>query len=404
MAAGARAGPGREGHAPLLRCRILNFLCTTPFPLGSGRRPPTRVSGSRGAPRLGLRHPDARHRECARARRRLFLSRAETRASSRMPCAAPDSPPPPLRARVERAEPASWSNLRVLYLEDNVIDDWGEVKHLVRAPAREAHARPAPQRISSATAAPPPPRPKTTRPRASLRPPRAGRAPAAGEAPPGRQPHPGALPLCRAEPGRLAALPEDQRGLPWRQQAGGLARALGAEKLAPRLPWGSVAAAGRGARGRCRLCRAGAREVGSAARPSPCCRRSSIDALNFFPGLVETRLTGNPCVEANRYSRYEIVARVRWGVGATPRGGASLGPLLCELRAAERRSRSAPSLSARCGQVPEAAERVDGWEHRAEGQRAPLPQTSALGGAATARRLPERCRPRPGCVVPSPAP
>lgn len=48
------------------------------------------------------------------------------------------------------------------------------------------------------------------------------------------------------------------------------------------------------------------------ARPRCASRRSSIDALNYFPGLVETRLTGNPCVEANRYSRYEIVARVRW--------------------------------------------------------------------------------------------
>ena len=38
---------------------------------------------------------------------------------------------------------------------------------------------------------------------------------------------------------------------------------------------------------------------------------ASVDALNCFPGLVETRLTGNPVVEAMAHSRYEIVARVR---------------------------------------------------------------------------------------------
>jgi hypothetical protein len=41
------------------------------------------------------------------------------------------------------------------------------------------------------------------------------------------------------------------------------------------------------------------------------CGRSSVDALDAFPSLTETRLTGNPVVDANPNTRHEVVARVQ---------------------------------------------------------------------------------------------
>ena len=40
-------------------------------------------------------------------------------------------------------------------------------------------------------------------------------------------------------------------------------------------------------------------------------RRSSVDALDGYPALIETRLTGNPVVEVNPHTRHEVVARVQ---------------------------------------------------------------------------------------------
>jgi hypothetical protein len=39
--------------------------------------------------------------------------------------------------------------------------------------------------------------------------------------------------------------------------------------------------------------------------------RASVDALDGFPALLETRLSGNPLVEAAPHTRHEVVARVR---------------------------------------------------------------------------------------------
>ncbi len=36
-----------------------------------------------------------------------------------------------------------------------------------------------------------------------------------------------------------------------------------------------------------------------------------MDALDAFPSLIETRLTGNPVVETNPHTRHEVVARVQ---------------------------------------------------------------------------------------------
>ena len=44
-------------------------------------------------------------------------------------------------------------------------------------------------------------------------------------------------------------------------------------------------------------------------RSSP--RRSSVDALDKYPVLIETRLSGNPVVEVNPHTRHEVVARVQ---------------------------------------------------------------------------------------------
>ena len=51
-------------------------------------------------------------------------------------------------------------------------------------------------------------------------------------------------------------------------------------------------------------------------------RRSSVDALDKYPALIETRLSGNPVVEVNPHTRHEVVARVQ---GLTMLNGSLIG-------------------------------------------------------------------------------
>jgi len=51
-------------------------------------------------------------------------------------------------------------------------------------------------------------------------------------------------------------------------------------------------------------------------------RRSSVDALDRYPALIETRLSGNPVVEVNPHTRHEVVARVQ---GLTMLNGSLIG-------------------------------------------------------------------------------